>query len=61
VLTGFKIRVVFEHGRGKTGIRWNDFTQRASSQEQSQIGCLEAKRGEERSKELFAKHFARKR
>jgi hypothetical protein len=30
-LTSFKIRVVFEHGRGKTGIRWNDFTQRASS------------------------------
>jgi hypothetical protein len=61
-LTSFKDPVGVRAWKGKTGIRWNEFTQRASSLiPRAKPNRLSCEKGEERSRALFAKHFALKR
>jgi hypothetical protein len=53
---------VCEPGRAKTGKRWIDFTQRATSliRKSKAESVVLSEEGEKRSRELFAKHFSLK-
>jgi hypothetical protein len=52
---------VYEPGRAKTGKRWIDFTQRATSDPKTKAkSVVLSEEGEKRSREPIEKHFSLK-